>query len=227
MESGWKNFTKPIEMNALKKLIVFGLFGFIVFRFSEGSAQTWDELFRQKETQKEYLILQIGALEIQSNLLAESASIFRSGLEAIGSWKGLEKDIHTDFFDSFKTLGPISRAEYERMMGVELSPEKLLSRIEYSSRYWQNQLIGSEYFDACVRIHSNLKSRVLNEAEELNSILGSDLELEDSDRAKRLIELSKELEMLHRDLMQLQVLLTHRVQMNEQRSKWQKETSNY
>jgi hypothetical protein len=68
---------------------------------------------------------------------------------------------------------------------------------------------------------------VLNEAEEMNSILGSDLELEDSDRAKRLIELSKELEMLHRDLMQLQVLLTHRVKMNEQRSKWQKETSNY
>lgn len=193
----------------------------------ECKAQTWDELFRQKEIQREYLILQIGALEIQSKLLTESASIFQFGLDAIGNWKGLEKHIHTVFFDSFKKLGPISRAEYQRSIGLELSPELLLARIVSSNSHWQGESLDLDFLEMNRAIHEGLRRRCLGTMEELMLILENELELKDDDRAKLIAKAGSELNMIQKDLMRLQIWSAHRMQMNAQKAEWQKDLSRY
>lgn len=214
-------------MKKHKLLILYSLSAFILMGFSESSAQTWDELFRQKETQRDYLILQIGAFEIQSKLLAESASIFRIGLDAVSSWKGLEKEIHAGYFDSFKKLGPVSRAEYERSFGSQLSPESLLSRIESSRQHWQGRTLDPDFLEMNSTIHEGLRRRCLGMMNELRLILGSDLEMEDADRAKRIGVAGAELILIQKELMRLQVFSVHRVQMNQQKAKWLKEQTDY
>lgn len=214
-------------MKCYNSMVVYGLLIVLNSVSSECIAQTWDEFFRQKKTQRDYLIFQVGALEIQSNLLAESASIFRFGLDAVGNWKGLEKEIHVVFFDSFKSLGPMSQREFEEMGDSGLSPQYLLSRIEFSRRYWEKELLVSDFLKTSERIHSGLRSRGMKGVEELNLILGNELELEDADRAKRLLGLRSELELLQRDLMRIQVLLFQRDYMEKQQAKWQKEQNRY
>lgn len=214
-------------MRERKLMIICVLF---VFLYGEGftcKAQTWDEFFRQKETQRDYLILQVGALEIKSKLLAESTSIFRFGLDAISDWKGLEKEIHTDFFDSFKKLGPISRAEYGRSIGSELSPAGLLARIESSKIHWQGESLDPDFQIINTAIHEGLRKRCQGIVEQLQLILGNELELSDGDRAKLIARAGGELNMIQKDFVRLQVLSMHRVQMNQQKEKWQRDLNKY
>lgn len=214
-------------MRQYKLMVICVLLVVIYSRGITCKAQTWDEFFRQKETQREYLILQIGALEIQSNLLAESASIFRFGLDAIGNWKDLEKEIHTVFFDSFKRLGPISRTEYDRTIGAEISPEVLLARIESSNRYWQGKALDPDFQSMNNAIHEGLRKRCLDTMAELKLILGNELELSDGDRAKRIAQIAKELKVIQSDLLRLHIWSGHRVKMNQQKGKWQKDLNAY
>lgn len=206
---------------------VLFLYVFLLKGIFESQAQTWEEFFRQKETQRNYLILQIGALKIQSTLLEESASIFRMGLDAIGSWKELEKEIHTVYFDSFKKLGPVSRAEYERSIGSLLIPESLLSRIESSRIYWQGKSLDGDFMKMNSTIHDGLRQRCLGISDVLRLILGTELEVEDADRARLIADAGTELRAIQKDLMRLQVLSAHRIQMNLQKVKWQKQESIY
>lgn len=214
-------------MNRFKLLIMFALLLTFSIKWLETKAQTWEEFFRQKETQRDYLILQIGALEIQSKLLSESASIFRLGLDAVGSWKGLEKEIHRTHFDSFKRLGPLSRAAYEHLMDSGISPEGLLSRIESSRRLWDRSELDGDFRVGNSTIHEGLKRRCLDRVEELNLMLGTELEMADGDRAKEISKVESGLKTIQEDLMRLQVWSSHRLQMNQQKVKWMVEPSKY
>lgn len=214
-------------MKNLKSLPVLGFALTFSLTFQEGFAQTWDELFRQKETQKEYLILQVGALEIQSRLLAESGSIARYGLEAIRNWKGLEKEVHASFFDSYKTLGPLSRAAYETIISSGLAPEILLERIEKSKIKWMGESLDQKFLDWNNKIHQAMKSRCLGFRDFLNRILGMDLEMEDADRAMLLDQVGTGLIEIQKDLGKLQVSSAQRLRMNREKMKWQREQANY
>ena len=49
------------------------------------TAQTWAEWFRQKATQKKYLLQQIAALHVYSGYLSKGYSIAKDGLNTIKS----------------------------------------------------------------------------------------------------------------------------------------------
>ncbi|EOR96265.1 hypothetical protein ADIARSV_0500 [Arcticibacter svalbardensis MN12-7] len=72
-----------------------------------GSAQTWDEFFKQKKTQKKYLLAQIAALNVYTGYLKKGYEIAESGLGLFGAITGDEQVLHKTFFASLKTVNPM------------------------------------------------------------------------------------------------------------------------
>lgn len=73
---------------------------------SATQAQTFDEWFRQKKTQKEYLVQQIAALQAYSGTLRQGYALVRQGLHAVHTIKQGDLGLHQDFFSSLHTVNP-------------------------------------------------------------------------------------------------------------------------
>ncbi|HEX5170836.1 MAG TPA: hypothetical protein VFW11_16795 [Cyclobacteriaceae bacterium] len=87
-----------------KLLLVIG----VLFFLSAGSAQaqTWSEWFRQKKTQKKYLVKQIALLKLYGGYLKEGYDIVGWGLTTIHDIRSGEFSLHRDFFGSLKNVNP-------------------------------------------------------------------------------------------------------------------------
>ncbi len=88
----------------MKKLSLFAIF--LMAFHSMASAQTFDEWFRQKRTQKKYLIQQIAALQTYFNYAKEGYDIEGKGLRSIQQIKQGDWDLHNEFFNSLKKVNP-------------------------------------------------------------------------------------------------------------------------
>jgi hypothetical protein len=69
-------------------------------------AQTFKEWFRQKKTQKEYLIQQIAALQVYIGYAKKGYRIAKDGLNTIGGFTRGEFDLHGEFIGSLKKVNP-------------------------------------------------------------------------------------------------------------------------
>lgn len=72
-------------------------------------AQTWDEWFRQKKTQKKYLIQQIAALKVYLKYLKEGYDVAKKGLNIIGDIKDGNFQDHSTYFESLRLVNPALR----------------------------------------------------------------------------------------------------------------------
>lgn len=87
----------------MKKLFVIAL---LLSATTSINAQTWDEWFRQKATQKKYLLQQIAALQMYSDYLITGYNITSKGLHAIQDIKNGDFNLHSDYFNSFLSVSP-------------------------------------------------------------------------------------------------------------------------
>lgn len=87
----------------MKKYILLTLF---ILTASVSEAQTFAELFKQKKTQKKYLLQQIAALHIYTQYIEKGYAIVSGGLHIIGAVKNGELNLHTAFFHSLKNVNP-------------------------------------------------------------------------------------------------------------------------
>lgn len=69
-------------------------------------AQTWDEWFKQKKTQKKYLAKQIVLLRLYLGYLKKGYEIADKGLTTIHNIKNGDFNLHRDFFGSLKNVNP-------------------------------------------------------------------------------------------------------------------------
>lgn len=69
-------------------------------------AQTWDEIFRQKKTQKKYLAKQIALLHLYLDHLKKGYEIASKGLNTIHNIKNGDFNLHRDFFGSLQEVNP-------------------------------------------------------------------------------------------------------------------------
>ncbi len=67
-------------------------------------AQNFSEWFRQKKTQKKYLIEQIAALKVYGGYLKKGYQISQKGLGIIGDIKDGDFNLHSAFFSGLKTV---------------------------------------------------------------------------------------------------------------------------
>jgi len=84
-------------MACIKLTCVFLLFGMAV------QAQTFAEWFKQKSTQKKYLLQQIAALQVYSGNLQKGYGIARGGLGSIGSYVCNEYGLHGSYYTHLST----------------------------------------------------------------------------------------------------------------------------
>ena len=69
-------------------------------------AQTWNEWFKQKKTQRRYLAKQIALLEVYLGYLKKGYEIADKGLTTIHNIKNGDFNLHRDFFGSLKSVNP-------------------------------------------------------------------------------------------------------------------------
>ena len=71
---------------------------------SQVEAQTFNELFRQKATQRKYLIQQIAALKVYLDYLKKGYDIAKKGLDIVGDIKDGNFKSHAQYLGSFKLV---------------------------------------------------------------------------------------------------------------------------
>lgn len=182
-------------------------------------AQNTDEWLRPKETQLEYLAIQIAGLKLNTELISKASKVMELGLEGINSWKDLEKGLHRDFFDSHRELGPLAQGNLSDLEGEGLLPDKLKKEILSSRIYWEKQIPVSDqiFFLWSGEVHQGLQTTSENLESVWNILQSPDLEMEDSDRSIRIKNLEKELKNLRNDLIRVQILSNERLELNRER----------
>lgn len=108
---GWSRFGNGAGSGKLK---VWGtrwkvlLCGFLLFGFSFQPlmAQNWSEWFRQKKTQKKYLLEQVLALKMYAGYLQKGYEVARSGLGVVRDLSNGEFSLHSAFISGLKKVNP-------------------------------------------------------------------------------------------------------------------------
>jgi hypothetical protein len=80
-----------------------------VLLFQSADAQTWDEWFKQKKTQKKYLVQQIAALRVYLDYLKKGYTVVHNGLNTIENINNGSFNLDRDFFSSLKNVNPAIR----------------------------------------------------------------------------------------------------------------------
>ncbi len=88
----------------MKKITIIA--GMLLTVSANLQAQTFKEWFRQKKTQKEYLIQQIAALQLYIGYAKKVYNIAKEGLNTIGGFTRGEFDLHGNFIHSLKKVNP-------------------------------------------------------------------------------------------------------------------------
>ena len=88
----------------MKKMIVVMATCFLVS--NSINAQTWQECFQQKKTQKKYLLQQIAALKVYLNYARKGYDIANKGITTVRNIKKGDFNLHQDFFGSLKIVNP-------------------------------------------------------------------------------------------------------------------------
>lgn len=128
------DFLKSTDM---KKTLLFLLFLLMV---STGQSQNFAEWFKQKKTQKEYLLQQIAGLQIYIEAARKGYRIAKEGLTVVGDLTKGEFNLHKDYFNSLKKVNPVIR-RYAKMAEVMAWQVKIL---ENNRRTYQQ--INSDTF---------------------------------------------------------------------------------
>lgn len=127
----------------MKKLIILLLLG--VFA-AESQAQTFSEWFRQKKTQKKYLIQQIAALQIYLGYVNKGYSIVQKGLAVISDLKNGEFNLHSDYFNSLRNVNPTIK-NYAKITDIILLQQTIIrtykrdfAKVKDSGAFKQDEL---------------------------------------------------------------------------------------
>lgn len=206
----------PMEMKRMAIGWIGSLWMLISFRVQ---AQNTDEWLRPKETQLEYLVIQIAGLKLNTELISKASKVMELGLEGINSWKDIEKSLHGEFFDFHRKLGPLAQGNLSDLEGEGLVPDELSKEILASRIYWEKQIPVSDPVFALWsgEVHQGLQTTSDNLGSVWNILRSPELEMEDSERSIRIKNLEKELINLRNDLIRVQILSNERLEMNRER----------
>jgi hypothetical protein len=150
-------------------------------------AQTFDEWFKQKKTQIEYLLKQIAALKTYTDYLEKGYHIVQQGSQVISDIKHGDFDLHNNYFNSLKSINPAIK-NYSRI-AVIISDQaaiiktfkKLLSGSQSSNQFTSSEL---NYINGVYLSMANECGKVIEEL--LSLITSGDYEMKDDERIRRI-----------------------------------------
>jgi hypothetical protein len=166
----------------MKKLLIISI---VVLCAENLSAQTWAEWFRQKATQKKYLLQQIAALQVYSGYLSKGYYIAKNGLNTIKSIKNSDLLRHTNYFTSLVTVNPkIKRyAKVADIIALQITIPKQSGNAIKSFR--NNHYFTPTEIDYLQSVYSKLLSDCAKNLDELLTLITNrNLQMKDDERIK-------------------------------------------
>ena len=147
------------------------------------NAQTWNEIVKQKETQKKYLLQQIAALKMYASFLQKGYTIANKGITSIKKLSKNEFELHESFFTSLKKVNPFiaGNPKIAQVIAWQLSISKDLLSIS-------NRAKVSPSDKRYIReVRLNVMKECRQNMEELFLVINEgELEMKDDERMSRL-----------------------------------------
>lgn len=169
----------------LKRIVI--LTGFLTALVSLSHGQTFSEWFKQKKTQKKYLIEQIAAFETYNGVLARGYEIARFGLGTIGDIRQGEFNLHSDVFGRLLGTNPkIGRyVMVADIVAIQIDILKVYEKCTRDIR--QSDVFNSAEREYVTGVFDRLLEDCTNVANELISLTSSSqMTMSDADRLRRI-----------------------------------------
>lgn len=172
----------------MKKIILFLLL--FVSAGNSLQAQTFAEWFQQKKTQKKYLLQQIAALQVYIRYAKKGYNIAKEGLATIGGFTRGEFNLHTDYFNSLKSVNPEIK-RYARVADIIALQVKIMQNYNRTYRRLNNSdAFSNDELAYIGRVFSRLLDDCDKTLDELITITtAGKLEMKDDERMKRIDKL--------------------------------------
>ena len=157
-------------------------------------AQTFAEWFRQKKTQKQYLIEQIVALKVYSEYLKKGYDISKKGLGTISQIKNGDFNLHRDFFGALGTVNTSIKRD-PRVAEIQNLQVRILAIKEQVLRNQvKSELISKRENRYIAEVFERLIENCGHIMEELGDVaLSGNLTMKDDERLGRIDQLHKEM----------------------------------
>ncbi|MDB5119755.1 MAG: hypothetical protein JWN56_973 [Sphingobacteriales bacterium] len=155
----------------------------IMLMSASANAQTWAEFFRQKKTQKEYLIKQITALKLYAGYLKKGYDITNEGLRTIKNISKGELNLHSDYLNSLKAVNPSVSQNFKiaEILSLQIEVAKNLRFRKLNADFQSEE---RKYFES---VWSNLQAESRHDLDELFLLItAGKFEMTDEERLYRL-----------------------------------------
>jgi hypothetical protein len=171
-----------MKMWVMKKLLIISI---IVLCAENLFAQTWAEWFRQKETQKKYLLQQIAALKVYSGYLSKGYSIAKNGLNTIKSIKNGDLLQHTNSFTSLVTVN-LKIKQSKKVVDIIAMQISITKQTGNAiKRFRNNHHFTTTEINYLQGVFNTLLSACAKNLDELlNLIINGNLQMKDDERIK-------------------------------------------
>jgi uncharacterized protein YfkK (UPF0435 family) len=169
----------------MKKIIAI-LFTAFILSFS-ANAQTFEEWFQQKKTQKKYLVQQIAALKVYLGYVKKGYEIAQRGWTTAENIKGGNFNLDRDFFRSLKNVNPAIKnsAKVADIIAFQYYIIKDFKRIY--SFCENNKNFSPEEIRYIAKVHTNMLFLCDASISELLNIIQADkTEMTDDERIIRI-----------------------------------------
>lgn len=182
---------QPIKIEIMKKSLILFMLGMLA---TTTQAQTFAEWFRQKKTQKQYLIGQIAALQVYIGYAQKGYSIAKEGLNTIGDFKRGEFNLHTGYFNSLKSVNPKIK-QYAKVADIMAMQVTIIQSYGRTRRHVRESgAFNGEELDYIMRVLGRLLDDCSNTLDELISVTtDGNPEMKDDERLKRINILYKDM----------------------------------
>ncbi|RQO75604.1 hypothetical protein DBR43_09715 [Pedobacter sp. KBW06] len=151
--------------------------------FGKAKAQSWAEWFKQKKTQKKYLLQQIAALQVYADYAYKGYQIVDSGLQTVKDITNGEFKLHNLFITSLKQVSPALRndARVGEIIILQLAIIKAFGGIK------GKHILGAEHLAYLTEVSGNVVAGCLDDLQQLLlTISSAKLEMTDDQRLQRL-----------------------------------------
>lgn len=179
----------------MKKLITLC---FLILVVTGSHAQTFDEWFRQNQTQKKYLLEQIAALKVYEDYVKAGYKIVGGGLDLIGDIKDGEFSLHKKYFSDLVTVNP----SLKRYSKIAETISRQIELVQISQRTLrtlrQSGMMKEEELLYIKRVFDRVIDHAAALLDELAMLLADgQVSLKDDERLARIDRLNAETKDLH------------------------------
>ncbi|MBL7858186.1 MAG: hypothetical protein JNM57_10905 [Cyclobacteriaceae bacterium] len=165
---------------------------------SNAQTPNWNEWFRQKKTQRKYLIQQIAALKVYLEYLKKGYQIVDKGLTTIGEIKNGTFNLDKDYFNSLKAVSPVIRNS-PKVNDILVYQHMIKEKLEdFVTECKHNDQLTSDETDYIQSVRQKIIEECNLATDELTTVTTTgESEMQDEERMSRLDKVHQEMQDLY------------------------------